>query len=106
LDTLSAVDFIHRFLLYTLPQGFVRIRHYGFLANRDRTAHLSLIQRLLKWPPQVRTVSHSLKEMMLRLTRIDITLCPCCKKGRMQKIADILCYTGKHPYQFIRPPGG
>jgi hypothetical protein len=49
-------------------------------------------------------VTHSLQEIMLRLTHIDITLCPCCKKGRMQKIADILCYSGKHPYQFIRPP--
>jgi Putative transposase/Transposase zinc-binding domain len=102
--TLSAVDFIHRFLLHTLPQGFVRIRHYGFLANRDRTAHLTLIQRFLKCSPQVSTVTHSLQEMMLRLTHIDITLCPCCKKGRMQKIADILCYSGKHPYHFIRPP--
>jgi hypothetical protein len=104
--TLSAVEFIHRFLLHTLPQGFVRIRHYGFLANRDRTAHLSLVQRLLKWLPQGCTMTHSLQEMMLRLTRIDITLCPCCKKGTMRKIADILCYTGKHPYQFIRPPNG
>jgi len=104
--TLSAVDFIHRFLLHTLPQGFVRIRHYGFLANRKRTAQLTLIQRLLKLPSQALAAPQSLQEMMLRLTRIDITLCPCCKKGRMQKIADILCYTGKHPYQFIRPPNG
>jgi len=104
--TLSAVEFIRRFLLHTLPQGFVRIRHYGFLANRERTAHLTLVQRLLKWPSAVRTATRSLQEMMLRLTRIDITRCPCCKKGRMQKIADILCYTGKHPYQFIRPPNG
>ena len=102
--TISAVDFIHRFLLHTLPQGFVRIRHYGFLANRKRTASLTLIQHLLKSPSQVPAVTHSLREMMLRLTRIDITLCPLCKKGRMQKIADILCYTGKHPYLFIRPP--
>jgi hypothetical protein len=102
--TISALEFIRRFLLHTLPQGFVRIRHYGFLANRERTAHVTLVQRLLKWPSAVRTATHSLQEMMLRLTRIDITLCPCCKKGRMQKIADILCYAGKHPYQFIRPP--
>jgi hypothetical protein len=67
---------------------------------------LTLVQRLLKWPSAVRTATRSLQEMMLRLTRIDITRCPCCKKGRMQKIADILCYTGKHPYQFIRPPNG
>lgn len=104
--TISAVEFIHRFLLHTLPQGFVRIRHYGFLANRERKAHLTLIQRLLRIPPEVRTITRSVQEIMLRLTRIDITLCPSCKKGRMQKVADILCYTGKHPYQFIRPPNG
>jgi hypothetical protein len=103
---ISAVEFIRRFLLHTLPQGFVRIRHYGFLANRERTAHLSLIQRLLRVPSEVRTRTRSVQEIMLKLTRIDITLCPCCKKGRMQKVADILCYTGKHPYQFIRPPNG
>jgi hypothetical protein len=65
---------------------------------------LTLIQRLLNLPFQVCAVTHSFQEMMLRLTHIDLTLCPCCKKGRMQKIADILCYTGKHPYHFIRPP--
>jgi hypothetical protein len=104
--TLSAVEFIRRFLLHTLPQGFVRIRHYGFLANRKRTAHLTLVQHLLNLPSHVRTLTHSLQEMMLKLTRIDITLCPCCKKGRMQKVADILCYNGRHPYHFIRPPNG
>jgi hypothetical protein len=104
--TISAVEFIHRFLLNTLPQGFVRIRHYGSLANRQRTAHLSLIQRLLRVPCEVRTSTRSVQEIMLKLTRIDITLCPCCKKGGMQKIADILCYMGKHPYQLIRPPNG
>jgi hypothetical protein len=104
--TISAIEFIRRFLLHTLPHGFVRIRHYGFLANRERTAHLSLIQRLLRVPSEVRTSTRSVQEIMLKLTRIDITLCPCCKKGRMQKVADILCYTGKHPYQLSRPPNG
>jgi hypothetical protein len=76
------------------------------LANRDRTSHLRLIQRLFRLPSAVRTVTHSLQEMMLRLTRIDITLCSRCKKGRMQKIADILCYSGRHPHPLIRPPNG
>jgi len=46
---LSAVEFIRRFLPRTLPQGFVRICHYGFPANRKRTACLTLIQRLLNF---------------------------------------------------------
>ena len=102
--TISAVEFIRRFLIHTLPQGFVRIRHYGFLANRDRNTHLSFIRRLLKLPSQLLKITHSLQNIMFKLTGIDITLCPCCKKGRMQPVAEIPRQTGKHPYNFIRPP--
>ena len=102
--TISAVEFIRRFLLHILPQGFCRIRHYGFLANRDRKIHLNFIQRLLKWTSPLLNITHSLKEMMLKLTGINITLCPCCKKGEMQPISQIPRSSGKHPYNFIRPP--
>ncbi|ESZ10255.1 hypothetical protein X737_31950 [Mesorhizobium sp. L48C026A00] len=45
--TPDAHEFIRRFLLHTLPDGFHRIRHYGFLANGNRAAKLSLCHRLL-----------------------------------------------------------
>ena len=45
--TLAADEFIRRFLLHTLPDGFHRIRHYGFLANGHRAAKLALCRRLL-----------------------------------------------------------
>ena len=48
--TLEADEFIRRFLLHTLPDGFHRIRHYGFLANRQRAAKLVLCRRLLDAP--------------------------------------------------------
>ena len=48
--TLAADEFIRRFLLHTLPDGFHRIRHYGFLANRQRAAKLALCRRLLDAP--------------------------------------------------------
>ena len=48
--TLAANEFIHRFLLHTLPGGFHRIRHYGFLANGHRTPKLALLRRLLAEP--------------------------------------------------------
>jgi hypothetical protein len=102
--TISAVKFIRRFLLHTLPSGFVRIRHYGFLANRDRTANLNFIRRLLHLPSQVLKIPHSLQEMMVKLTGIDITRCPCCLKGTMQTVAQIPRHSAKHPYGFIRPP--
>jgi hypothetical protein len=45
--TLDADEFIRRFLLHTLPDSFHRIRHYGFLANGERSNHLALCRRLL-----------------------------------------------------------
>jgi hypothetical protein len=51
LMTLDADEFIRRFLLHTLPDGFHRIRHYGLLANGHRAAKLALCRRLLDMPP-------------------------------------------------------
>ena len=45
--TLAADEFIRRFLLHALPDGFHRIRHYGFLANRQRADKLALCRHLL-----------------------------------------------------------
>jgi hypothetical protein len=45
--TLHAVEFIRRFLLHLLPSGFVRIRHFGFLANCKRAERLALCRCLL-----------------------------------------------------------
>ncbi len=45
--TLDAVEFIRRFLLHILPSGFVKIRHFGFLANRNRSSALALCRQHL-----------------------------------------------------------
>jgi predicted RNA-binding Zn-ribbon protein involved in translation (DUF1610 family) len=45
--TLAATEFLRRFFLHVLPRGFVRIRHFGFLANRWRTSRLALSRQLL-----------------------------------------------------------
>ena len=102
--TLTAVEFIRRFLLHSLPQGFVRIRHYGFLANRNRKDNLAKIRSLLRLPFLKAEQNASVEEMMLQLTGIDITLCPCCKEGKMQLIAEIPKYSGTHTTNLIRPP--
>ena len=95
--TISAVEFIRRFLLHSLPKGFVRIRHYGFLANRNRCTNLEVIRKLLKLPTQLLKLEASLEEMMLQLTGIDITTCPCCNKGQMQLLAEIPHYRARAP---------
>jgi len=53
LMTLAAAEFIRRFLLHALPDGFHRIRHYGFLANGQRTAKLAWCRILLQAQPPV-----------------------------------------------------
>jgi hypothetical protein len=87
--TITAVEFIRRFLLHSLPKGFVRIRQYGFLANRNRNEYLKAIRNLmgLSAPPENEVTP--LEEMMLQLTGTDITACPCCNKGKMVFFAEI-----------------
>jgi hypothetical protein len=48
--TLAADEFIRRFLIHVLPDGFHRIRHYGLLANANRTGNIALARRLLGAP--------------------------------------------------------
>jgi hypothetical protein len=56
--TLSAVEFQRRFFLHVLPEGFVRIRHFGFLGNRFRAARVRLCQQLLANAPSPPTSAH------------------------------------------------
>jgi len=95
--TVTAVEFIRRFLLHSLPRGFVRIRHYGFLANRNRSQNLSAIRRLMGVSDPAKKQIASVEEMMQKLTGIDISLCPGCRKGRMQLFLEI-------PKGVARPP--
>jgi hypothetical protein len=48
--TLAVEEFLRRFLLHLLPRGFVRIRNFGFLANRQRAILLPLCFQLLRGP--------------------------------------------------------
>lgn len=85
--SLAPDEFIRRFLIHTLPDGFHRIRHYGFLANGCRRARVATIRQLLPEPNAPRAVDHQTtadKEPVAALatTRsrplFDPTVCPCC----------------------------
>jgi hypothetical protein len=95
--TINAVEFIRRFLLHSLPSGLVRIRHYGFLANRNRKAHISAARVLLGLAPASPSAPASLEELMDRLTGIDLTACPCCHQGKMLFLAEIPNYWARAP---------
>jgi hypothetical protein len=88
--TLKAKEFIRRFLLHVLPDGFVRIRHFGFLANRYKKENIQQCRELIGYSEQIpETTEKNSQERMLELTGIDITLCPCCKKGSMIVVEEI-----------------
>ncbi len=86
---LDAPEFIRRFLLHVLPKGFVRIRHYGLLANRTRKEKIARCRALLAAPAPQESVQETVAEKLLRLSGIDLHRCPACSEGRMIPLAEI-----------------
>ena len=91
--TLSADEFIRRFLIHTLPPGFQRIRFFGFLANRFRKEKLALCRQLLHptrsdlLPP-----AEACQQLLETLAEPPIPLCPQCKLGTMRRILVLPAY--------------
>jgi hypothetical protein len=82
-------EFIRRFLLHVLPKGFVRIRHYGLLANRSRKKKIAKCRTLLGAPEPQTPDKETVSEKLLRLTGVDILRCPTCHQGAMVVVAEI-----------------
>ena len=88
--TLPAEEFIRRFLLHVLPKGFVRCRHYGFLAARSKAHDLARCRQLLGLSPDIpKPPPQSARERLKDLTGLDPTACPHCKKGTLQFVHDL-----------------
>ena len=84
--TLTAEEFIRRFLLHLLPNGFRRIRYYGFLGNRHREEKLAVCRRLLGMPVAESAESPPNKDYLDRyedLTGHSLRQCPRCQRGTM-----------------------
>ena len=80
--TLTACEFLRRFFMHVLPKGFVRIRHFGFLANRQRKALLETCRQLLSVPAVI----------VLNGTDTDVELprCPACHTGHLQVVERLI----------------
>lgn len=79
---LPAAQFIGRFLLHILPQGFTKVRAYGWLASRHKTANLTAIRTALgAAAPPAPPAQETTADRILRLTGINVKSCPCCRKG-------------------------
>jgi hypothetical protein len=90
--TLTADEFIRRFLLHIPPAGFQHIRHYGFLANRYRETKLAHCRELLQLPPPIVEPSASpedYRDQYQKLTGQSLRDCPRCGKGHMLVIDTI-----------------
>lgn len=84
LERLAGEEFVRRFLLHILPTGLKRIRHYGVLASSCKAVQLTAARQSLQMPQssvQARECAH---DFLARVARIDVSLCPCCKAGRMR----------------------
>jgi Putative transposase/Phage integrase family/Transposase zinc-binding domain len=96
--TLPADEFIRRFLLHVLPDGFHRIRYYGFLGNRYRREKLARCQHLLGMTPLEALAGATSPPMDYRdcyeaLTGVSLWECPVCHQGHMLLVE-------------VMPPGG
>ena len=90
LKTLEAGEFIRRFLLHVLPEGFMKIRHFGFLGNRRKKDNIQRCRELIgDNSPTPQRTKKSAGELMLELTGTDITRCPCCRQGTMSIIMEM-----------------
>jgi hypothetical protein len=97
--TLEAVEFIRRFLIHVVPRGFVRIRQFGFLANRSRKRQLAVCRSLLasRHPAVSSTTPNDVNRSSALVTQ-EHHRCPVCNIGRLLVIefvaADSLCHSG------------
>jgi hypothetical protein len=89
--TLDAHEFIRRFLLHTVPDGFHRIRHYGFLANGHRAEKLALCRALLEAPP----LEPAARQADDAAASRPLDRCPCC--------GGIMIILGTRPLEPCRP---
>jgi Putative transposase/Transposase zinc-binding domain len=92
--SLSADEFIRRFLLHVLPEGFHRIRYYGFLGNRYRKEKLEQCRHLLAMVPleadsPTEVAKLDYRDRYQALTGSSLWECPACHRGRMIVIGEI-----------------
>jgi predicted Zn-ribbon and HTH transcriptional regulator len=95
--TVSADEFIRRFLIHILPNRFMKIRHYGFLGNRNKSTKLIVCKKLTNTPvsPFIRA---STNQLIQKIIGRDISRCPQCGSPKVRQCLSI----GKAPPHFAQ----
>lgn len=84
--TVTADEFIRRFLIHVLPPGFTRIRHYGFLSPRNKATRLQLCKKLTRTPVSaLAKTKRTTLEFLQQILGQDFARCPCCGVGHMSR---------------------
>jgi hypothetical protein len=101
---LDAAEFIRRFLLHVLPTGFMRIRHYGIIANRAKATKLTHARIALGQPPMPPPPPpESIAAFWLRIVQLNVHQCPYCRVGRMVVIAPLPTPRARAPPRHAAP---
>lgn len=100
---LQAHEFIRRFLLHVLPSGFMRVRHFGFLANRSRKQKLDRCRALLDLVQPSPAGKKSARQLLLEVTGFDLARCPACRVGTLVTLAQLSAIEVA-PYSPRAPP--
>jgi hypothetical protein len=99
--TVDVAEFIHRYFLHILPDRFVRIRYFGILSNRGKTARLARCFQLLNKRQSKKVIpDNSMATMIMAISGIDITKCPQCKEGYFEEVRVILKIPDGRKYSF------
>ena len=94
--SLTANEFLRRFCMHILPPKFMKIRHYGFLANRSKYKLRTHQQNmgLTKQKSNEKAEKSPWKEIAKEKLNFDVEKCPCCKTGKM---ITIFCFDANAP---------
>lgn len=99
---LPAFEFLRRFCRHILPRGFVRIRHYGMLASRNKAALLNRARDCFGMTPWQKPENITWQQVLQQTTGIAPDRCPACRKGTLKAIAIILPLRGP-PKRALKP---
>jgi hypothetical protein len=88
-----------------LPSRYVRIRHFGLLANRNRKDNIAACRKILgggKPTLKENVRQETWQEQLLRICGMDVTTCPVCQKGRMFRMALLIPFRCNSPPESFR----
>lgn len=91
--SLAAVEFLRRFCQHILPRGFVRMRHYGILASKNKASELNIAKKDLCQSPW-KKLNINWQTVVVERLKLDVLTCPKCQKGNMEVFEVIMPQRG------------